>query len=128
MSLRDGNDVFSRGAYSVSVLSTIIGGLFIVAGLVTILTPRSWSEYMMAFHSAEIAALPRANPLRWFHLFWRFVAKTPVRKMLWGADQIGTGVAFILGQATLAIAFNGLLGVAVLVTRSLRSRVRGPRQ
>jgi hypothetical protein len=51
---------------------------------------------MMGLHSTEIAELPRANPLRWFHFFWRFVLGSWLRKVLWGMVQIGTGAALLL--------------------------------
>jgi hypothetical protein len=44
--------------------------------------PPSWDVRMMAVHSAEIAELPKANPLRLFHLFWRFALGSQRRKVL----------------------------------------------
>jgi hypothetical protein len=75
---------------------------------------------MMAFHSMEIADFPKANPLRWFHLFWRFVLGSQTRKVVWGTLQIANGVAWLLGQAPLAIAIDALLGVAILAIYSTR--------
>lgn len=86
--------------------------------------PPSWDVRMMAANSAGIAELPKANPLRWFHLFWRFVRGSQTRKVLWGTVQIANGVAWLLGEAPLAIALDGLLGVALLAIYSFR-RPRG---
>ncbi len=84
------------------------------------LAPSSWDVRMMAVHSAEIAELPKANPLRWFHLFWRFALASQRRKVLWGTAQIANGVAWLLGEAPLAIALDALLGTAILATYSFR--------
>lgn len=106
------------------MLSATVGVLFILAGVWTLVAPRSWDVRMMAVHSVEIAELPKPNPLRWFHLFWRFVLGSQTRKVLWGTVQIANGVAWLFGEAALAIVLDGVLGVAILVSRSLR-RSRG---
>ena len=106
------------------MLSAIVGVLFILAGVWTTVAPRSWDVRTMAVHSVEIAELPKANPLRWFHLFWRFVLGSQTRKVLWGSVQIANGVAWLLREAPLAIALDGVLGVAILAIYSLR-RPRG---
>jgi hypothetical protein len=98
------------------------GVLLIIAGLWTMASPRSWDERLAASDSAEIAALPKANPLRWFHLFWRFVRETWLRKIAWGLVQVGVGIAFLTGRGTFAIYAVAALGVAILVTRLLRTR------
>jgi hypothetical protein len=40
--------------------------------------------------------------------------------MLWGTVQIANGVAWLLGEAPLAIALDALLGTAILATYSFR--------
>jgi hypothetical protein len=109
------------------MLSAIASVVFILAGVWTMVTPRSWDVRMMAFHSIEIAELPKANPLRCFHLFWRFVLGSQTRKVVWGTVQIANGVAWLWGEATLAIAaiaLTGVLGLTTLASYSLR-RPRG---
>jgi hypothetical protein len=106
------------------MLLATVSVLFMLAGVLTIVTPQSWDVRMMAFHSMEIADFPKANPLRWFHLFWRFVLGSQTRKVVWGTVQIANGVAWLLGEAPLAIAIDALLGVAILAiyyTRRHRS-------
>jgi hypothetical protein len=98
----------------------LFGVLLIIAGLWTMASPRSWDERLAATDSAEIAALPKANPLRWFHLFWRFVRETWFRKIAWGLVQVGVGIAFLTSRGPLAIYAVAALGVAILVTRLLR--------
>lgn len=99
----------------------LFGVLLIIAGLWTLASPRSWDERLAASDSAEIAALPKANPLRWFHLFWRFVRETSSRKIAWGLVQVGAGIAFLAGSGPLAIYLVAALGVAIFVTRLLRA-------
>jgi hypothetical protein len=118
--VRNGNDIHGTGTYLIRMLPAIVGGVFILAGVWTMVAPPSWDMRMMAFHSAEIAALPKANPLRWFHLFWRFALGSQRRKVLWGTVQIVNGVAWLLGEALLAIALDALLGMAILATYSFR--------
>jgi hypothetical protein len=86
--------------------------------------PRSWDVRIMAVHSAAVAELPKANPLRWFHLFWRFVGRNQARRVLWGTVQIANGVAWLLGEAPRAIALDGLLGVTILAIFSFRRSTR----
>ncbi len=102
------------------MLLATVSVLFVLAGVLTMVTPRSWDVRMMTFHSMEIADFPKANPLRWFHLFWRWVLGSHTRKVVWGTVQIANGVAWLLGEAPLAVALTGVLGLTTLATHSLR--------
>jgi hypothetical protein len=80
----------------------LAGVISVLAGALTLAHPARMSKALRTSWTEDVADRPRANPLRWFYLWLRFVDARRERRALWGVFEIALGLLFFLGAFLVA--------------------------